>query len=221
MTKEQLQSLLESLTLEEKVGQLVQCNAGQFIKNQMEITGPEGEMLPAEDLNRVMGSVLTFEDASQAKALQEKHLAADPKKIPLLLMLDVIHGLRTTYPIPLAMGCSFDDSLMAECADMARKESAACGVHVTFNPMVDTARDGRWGRIMETNSEEPLINSRMGAAVVRATQGEDLGNTAPGKPDGITMGWSSRSGFCGKPISRPIKPAWMRAPAWSCPPSTP
>ena len=120
MTKEQLQSLLESLTLEEKVGQLVQCNAGQFIKNQMEITGPEGEMLPAEDLNRVMGSVLTFEDASQAKALQEKHLAADPKKIPLLLMLDVIHGLRTTYPIPLAMGCSFDDSLMAECADMAR-----------------------------------------------------------------------------------------------------
>ena len=176
MTKEQLQSLLESLTLEEKVGQLVQCNAGQFIKNQMEITGPEGEMLPAEDLNRVMGSVLTFEDASQAKALQEKHLAADPKKIPLLLMLDVIHGLRTTYPIPLAMGCSFDDSLMAECADMARKESAACGVHVTFNPMVDTARDGRWGRIMETNSEEPLINSRMGAAVVRATQGEDLGN---------------------------------------------
>ena len=176
MTKEQLQTLLESLTLEEKVGQLVQCNAGQFIKNQMEITGPEGEMLPAEDLNRVMGSVLTFEDASQAKALQEKHLAADPKKIPLLLMLDVIHGLRTTYPIPLAIGCSFDDSLMAECADMARKESAACGVHVTFNPMVDTARDGRWGRIMETNSEEPLINSRMGAAVIRATQGEDLGN---------------------------------------------
>ena len=125
MTKEQLLSLLSSLTLEEKVGQLVQCNAGQFIQNQMEITGPEGEMLPAEDLNRVIGSVLTFEDASQAKALQDKHLAADPKKIPLLLMLDVIHGLRTTYPIPLAMGCSFDDDLMTECADMARRESSA------------------------------------------------------------------------------------------------
>ena len=176
MTKEQLLSLLNSLTLEEKVGQLVQCNAGQFIQNQMEITGPEGEMLPAEDLNRVMGSVLTFEDASQAKALQDKHLAADPKKIPLLLMLDVIHGLRTTYPIPLAMGCSFDDDLMTECADMARRESSACGVHVTFNPMVDTARDGRWGRILETNSEEPLLNSRMGAAVVRATQGDSLGD---------------------------------------------
>ena len=174
MTTEKLQALLDSMTIREKVGQLVQCNAGQFIQNDMEITGPEGEMLPTEDLNRVMGSVLTFEDAAQAKALQERHLAADPKKIPLLLMLDVIHGLRTTYPIPLAMGCSFDDDLMAECADMARKESAACGVHVTFNPMVDTARDARWGRILETSSEEPLLNSRMGAAVVRATQGEDL-----------------------------------------------
>ena len=174
MTTEKLQALLDSMTIREKVGQLVQCNAGQFIQNDMEITGPEGEMLPTEDLNRVMGSVLTFEDAAQARALQERHLAADPKKIPLLLMLDVIHGLRTTYPIPLAMGCSFDDDLMAECADMARKESAACGVHVTFNPMVDTARDARWGRILETSSEEPLLNSRMGAAVVRATQGEDL-----------------------------------------------
>ena len=174
MTEQSLKELLDSMTLEEKAGQLVQCNAGQFIANQLEITGPDGEMLPTEELNRVMGSVLTFEDAGQAKALQDKHLAADPNRIPLLLMLDVIHGLRTTYPIPLAMGCSFDDDLLAECADMARKESAACGVHVTFNPMVDTARDARWGRILETYSEEPLINSRMGAALVRATQGNDL-----------------------------------------------
>ena len=141
MTEQALKKLLECMTLEEKAGQLVQCNAGQFIANQLEITGPDGEMLPSEELNRVMGSVLTFEDAKQAKALQDKHLAADPHKIPLLLMLDVIHGLRTTYPIPLAMGCSFDDDLVYECADMARRESSVCGVHVTFNPMVDTARD--------------------------------------------------------------------------------
>ena len=181
MTEQALKELLDSMSLEEKAGQLVQCNAGQFIANQLEITGPDGELLPAEDLNRVMGSVLTFEDAKQAKALQDRHLAADPHRIPLLLMLDVIHGLRTTYPIPLAMGCSFDDGLMAECAEMARKESAACGVHVTFNPMVDTARDARWGRILETYSEEPLINGRMGAVFVRETQGDDLsdpGNVA-------------------------------------------
>ncbi len=174
MTEQALRELLSSMTLEEKTGQLVQCNAGQFIANKMEITGPDGELLPAEELCRVIGSVLTFENAEQAKALQNLHLAADPKRIPLLLMLDVIHGLRTTYPIPLAMGCSFDDDLIAECADMARRESAVCGVHVTFNPMVDTARDPRWGRILETNSEEPLVNSRMGAALVRATQGNDL-----------------------------------------------
>ena len=174
MTNEDLNTLLQSMSLEEKVGQLVQCNAGQFISNSLGITGPDGKELPSEELNRVMGSVLTFENARQAKALQDKHLQADPKKIPLLLMLDVIHGLRTTYPIPLAMGCSFDDELVEECADMARKEAAACGVHVTFNPMVDTARDARWGRILETNSEEPLINSRMGAALVRVTQGKDL-----------------------------------------------
>ena len=181
MTEQALKALLDSMTLEEKAGQLVQCNAGQFIANELAITGPDGEVLPTEELCRVMGSVLTFENAEQAKALQDMHLASDPKKIPLLLMLDVIHGLRTTYPIPLAMGCSFDDDLLSECADMARRESSVCGVHVTFNPMVDTARDARWGRILETNSEEPLINSRMGAAMVRITQGDDLsdpGNVA-------------------------------------------
>ena len=174
MTEEKLRELLDSMTLEEKAGQLIQCNARDFIQNSLDITGPQGQQLPAEELNRVIGSVLTFEDAAQARALQDMHLAADPKKIPLLLMLDVIHGLRTTYPIPLAMGCSFDEELMAECADMTRRESAACGVHVTFNPMVDTARDGRWGRIMETCSEEPMINGRMGAVLVRKTQGDDL-----------------------------------------------
>ena len=174
MTEQALKDLLDSMTLEEKAGQLVQCNAGQFVANELKITGPDGEPLPTEELARVIGSVLTFENAEQAKTLQDLHLAADPHRIPLLLMLDVIHGLRTTYPIPLAMGCSFDDELMSECADMARKESSVCGVHVTFNPMVDTARDARWGRILETNSEEPLINSRMGAALVRATQGKDL-----------------------------------------------
>ncbi|MCR5565886.1 MAG: glycoside hydrolase family 3 C-terminal domain-containing protein [Clostridiales bacterium] len=180
MTKEALKALLDGMTLEEKAGQLTQCNAGQFIRVDAEITGPEGQPLPADALNRVMGSVLTFENAKQARQLQDMHLAADRNRIPLLLMVDVIHGMKTTYPIPLAMGCSFDDDLLAECAGMARREAAAAGVHVTFNPMVDTARDARWGRILETSSEEPLINGRMGAALVRATQGDDLSD-----PDNI------------------------------------
>ena len=174
MNEEALRALMAGMTLEEKAGQLVQCNAGDFIETGAAITGPEGQPLPTEALCRVMGSVLTFENAKQARLLQEMHLAADRNRIPLLLMVDVIHGMKTTYPIPLAMGCSFDESLLAECADMARKEAAAAGVTVTFNPMVDTARDARWGRILETSSEEPLINARMGAALVKATQGADL-----------------------------------------------
>ena len=75
MTEQALKALLDSMTIEEKVGQLVQCNAGQFIRNDLEITGPDGETLPSEDLCRVMGSLLTFENAKQAKALQEMHLA--------------------------------------------------------------------------------------------------------------------------------------------------
>ena len=66
--------------------------------------------------------------SEQARRLQDLHLAADRNRIPLLLMVDVIHGMKTTYPIPLAMGCSFDDELLAECAGMARREAAAAGV---------------------------------------------------------------------------------------------
>ena len=89
MTHDALQALLKEMTLEEKVGQLTQCNAGQFIAVNAEITGPEGEVLPAEDLNRVMGSVLTFENAEQARRLQDMHLAADRNRIPLLLMCEI------------------------------------------------------------------------------------------------------------------------------------
>ena len=109
MTHEALKALLDGMTLEEKTGQLTQCNAGQFISVDAEITGPDGQILPAEELNRVIGSVLTFENAQQARQLQDLHLAADRNRIPLLLMVDVIHGMKTTYPIPLAIGCSFDD----------------------------------------------------------------------------------------------------------------
>ena len=157
MNRESLKKLLDGMTLEDKAGQLIQCNAAQFISTNAEITGPGGEVLPAEVLNRVMGSVLTFENAEQAKRLQDMHLTADRNRIPLLLMVDVIHGMKTTYPIPLAMGCGFDDGLIAECADMARREAAAAGVQVTFNPMVDTARDGRWGRMDEVVGVEAVV----------------------------------------------------------------
>ncbi len=170
MKQEELWKLLGEMTLEEKAGQLIQLDGRLILGRGDRQTGPETENRP--DL--LPGSVLNFDSAEMARELQSRHLSEDRLKIPLLLMLDVIHGHRTTYPIPLAMGCSFDEGLMEECGKMAAREAAACGVHVTFAPMMDTARDPRWGRIMETCSEDPLVNGRMGAALVRGMQGEDL-----------------------------------------------
>jgi len=90
--------------------------------------------------------------------------------------MDVIHGFRTIYPIPLALGCSFNPDMVAECSKMAAKEAIAGGVQVTFTPMVDYVRDARWGRVMESCGEDAYLNSIMGATQVKAFQGDDLKN---------------------------------------------
>ena len=172
--KTDLEALLAQMTLEEKAGQLAQFDTAGFMKSEAVLTGPEAEKSPAAQMLRTAGSVLNFRGGKEARKIQELHLAMDRNKIPLLLMMDVIHGYRTIYPIPLAMGASFDPELMAECAEMAAKEATAGGVHVTFAPMVDYVRDARWGRVMETCGEDVTLNSVMGAAQVRAFQGNDL-----------------------------------------------
>ena len=171
-----IQKILSQMTLDEKIGQLGQYNASLFDDTQTNITGPLTQLgLTEEDLKHV-GSVLNCFDVDKIRAIQERHLAEDPNKIPIIFMLDVIHGFRTIFPIPLALGCSFDPELVAECSKMASKETSACGVHATFTPMVDYVRDPRWGRVMETCGEEPLLNGIMGAAQVKAFQGDDLKN---------------------------------------------
>lgn len=121
-----------------------------------------------------VGSCIGIKDAETAKLVQSKYLERNHHGIPLVFMLDVIHGFKTIYPIPLALGCSFDEELMAECSEMAAKEASASGVHLTFTPMVDYVRDARWGRVMESCGEDPVLNSIMGAAQVRAFQGDDI-----------------------------------------------
>lgn len=169
-----LENLVAQMTLSEKIGQLTQYNASVCVQTDAEITGPNAAFgLTKEDVARI-GSVLNFSDVEQMRAIQEEHLRTDRNKIPLAFMLDVIHGYRTIYPIPLALGCSFDTELVAECTRMAAVEGSADGVHVTFTPMVDFVRDARWGRVMETCGEDPMLNSRMGAAQVRAFQQDDV-----------------------------------------------
>lgn len=161
------------MTIEEKVGQLIQLSA-DFFGTDTELTGPAQSWgLSAEQLSTI-GSCIGGKNASVIKKIQQKHLEADRNKIPLLFMNDIIHGYRTIYPINLGLSCSFDPSLVGECTEMAAKEAAAGGVHLTFAPMVDLVRDARWGRVMESCGEDPVLACELAKAQVEAFQGKDI-----------------------------------------------
>ncbi|MCQ2770585.1 MAG: glycoside hydrolase family 3 C-terminal domain-containing protein [Clostridia bacterium] len=167
-----IKKLLNEMSLEEKVGQLTQLNCSFFKENTAEITGPASALgIDAED-GKYAGSVLNFDCATTMRTVQEIAVRRHPHHIPLLFMQDVIHGYKTIYPIPLAMGCSFDKELVRDCANMAAKEAASSGVQVTFGPMVDLVRDARWGRVMESTGEDPYLNSVLAAAQVEGYQGD-------------------------------------------------
>ena len=168
-----LSALLAQMTIEEKVGQLMLLSAN-FFGTEVELTGPAQEWgLTSEELSRV-GGCLGGKDAATVRKIQEKHLASDRNKIPLMFMNDVIHGFRTIYPINFGLSCSFDPETVSECTKMAAREAAAGGVHLSFAPMVDLTRDARWGRVMEGSGEDPLLASVLGAAAVKAYQGDDI-----------------------------------------------
>ena len=171
-----IKKILQNMTVREKIGQLSQYNAHLFIATDATVTGQIQSLgLSDKDLNYV-GHILNFKSPLEVRKIQEKHLENDRNKIPVLFMMDVIHGFRTIYPIPLAFGCSFNTDIVAECSKMAAKEAVLGGVHVTYTPMVDYVRDARWGRVMESCGEDPYLNGVMGAAQVRAFQGDDLSN---------------------------------------------
>ena len=169
-----VKKLISEMTLDEKIGQLIQLNANFFTESSADITGPWEKLGIDKEALKTIGSTLNFHGADEMVAIQEKHMSEDRNKIPMLFMMDVIHGYRTIYPIPLAMGASFDTEVVTECTKMASREASAGGIQVTFTPMVDYVRDARWGRVMETCGEDPYLNSVMGAAQVRAFQGDDL-----------------------------------------------
>ena len=166
--------ILETMTLEEKVGQMYQCNTLLLYDTAFDPTGPATKLNLTPEQIATIGSSLNFSCCADGMAAQDKQMAAHRLHIPMLLMMDVIHGYRTSFPVPLAMAASFDPDLMEECTRMAAREAYASGVHVTFTPMVDLARDPRWGRCVEGAGEDPLLASRMGAAQVRGFQGDGL-----------------------------------------------
>jgi beta-glucosidase len=163
--KAKVEALLGQMTLEEKVGQLTQIAGGLFPGAKPEETVKKGGA----------GSVLWLNDTKKFNELQRVAVEQSRLKIPVLYGLDVIHGYRTIFPVPLAMAASWDPSLHERAATVAAKEARAAGIHWTFAPMVDIARDARWGRIVEGAGEDPYLGAAMAAAQVRGFQGPYLG----------------------------------------------
>ena len=180
MEQEALAKLLAGMSAREKLGQLLQLTPEYFGQaGTAELTGPQGVSPLADQDCGYVGSVLNCTGAAQARSIQQEHLRRDRNRIPLLFMADVIHGYRTIFPIPLAMACSFSPEDVRQAARIAAAESAVSGIHVTFSPMADLVRDPRWGRVMESSGEDPLLNSRMTAAMVQGYWQADSEN--PGR----------------------------------------
>jgi beta-glucosidase len=179
MNSQKLTSLLKEMTLDEKIAQLLQLATPFFegSKDEGQITGPLASMNISDENVRNTGSVLGASGgAKEAISIQKAHLKKNRLGIPLLFMADVIHGYKTIFPVPLAIGCSWDLDKAQQSAEIAAKEAAVAGVHVTFSPMVDLVRDPRWGRVMESTGEDPFLNGEFAKAFVRGFQGQDLKN---------------------------------------------
>lgn len=165
-----LEKLLGEMSLEEKVGQMVQIPANMLTEGGL-ITGPTDSIEMTRETTSLVGSILGKAGAADLHKIQEEFMEKHPHHIPLLLMYDVINGMETIFPIPLAQGCTFSEELVEAGAKVAAKESAATGLHLTFSPMLDLVRDARWGRVMESTGEDPWLNAQLGKAMVRGYQG--------------------------------------------------
>jgi beta-glucosidase len=161
----QVNALLARMTLEEKLGQLQQLDGeanGNF--------RPEHLQMARQGL---LGSTLNVRGAQKTNQLQRVAVTESRLKIPLIFGFDVIHGYRTIFPIPLGEAASWDPAAAERSASIAAAEARAAGVHWTFAPMLDIARDPRWGRIVEGAGEDPYLGSQMARARVRGFQGND------------------------------------------------
>ena len=174
-------SLLAKMTIEEKVGQISQRFdiASLFPTGTPAIPGMP-PMTPLDDVVKKgeIGAVLFVHDPEVANRYQRLAVEETRLKIPLLLGYDVIHGMRTMFPVPLANAASFDPDGVAQIQAIAAREARALGIHWTFAPMIDIARDPRWGRIVDGAGEDPYLGAAMARAQVKGFQGDYIG--APG-----------------------------------------
>jgi beta-glucosidase len=163
-----VESLLKQMTMEEKIGQLVQLPGQPFIPDAPK---PEDAIRKGQG-----GSVLWLAETAKINQLQRVAMEETRLHIPILFGLDVIHGYQTVFPVPLAMAASWDPALVEQIQAVAAREASAAGIKWTFTPMVDIARDARWGRIVEGAGEDPFLGAAMARAQVRGFQGPFLGS---------------------------------------------
>ena len=160
------------MTLEEKVGQMIQYNGS------WDLTGPASETGNKQKEERLkkglVGSMLNVLSVEATEKAQRLNMENSRIKIPLIFGYDVIHGYKTIFPVPLGETASWDLEAMEESARIAALESVAEGVNWTFSPMIDISRDARWGRIMEGSGEDPYLTSKVAVAKVKGYQGDDL-----------------------------------------------
>ncbi len=165
-------SVLNLMTLEEKVGQMIQYNGS------WDLTGPASETGNKQKEERLkkglVGSMLNVLSVEATEKAQRLNMENSRMKIPLMFGYDVIHGYKTIFPVPLAETASWDMEAAEESARIAALESVAEGVNWTFSPMIDISRDARWGRIMEGSGEDPYLTSKVAVAKVKGYQGKDL-----------------------------------------------
>ena len=162
------EELLKQMTIDEKVGQMNQSSG--VVMPLLASEKPDDLIVQGK-----VGSILWLIDVKEINRLQ--HLAVDKSRlhIPILFAFDVIHGYRTVFPIPLAMAASWDPGVEEAAQHLAGEDARAAGIRWTFTPMVDIARDSRWGRIVEGAGEDPYLGAAMARAQVRGFQGESLG----------------------------------------------
>lgn len=164
-----IDDLMSKMTLQEKIGQMNLPGSGDIKTGEAANSDIAGNIREGK-----VGGLLNLKSVQKIKEIQKIAVEESRLKIPLIFGMDVIHGYQTTFPIPLALASSWDMNLIEKTARIAAQEASADGISWTFSPMVDIARDPRWGRIAEGAGEDPFLGSRVAEAYVNGYQGKDL-----------------------------------------------
>src|SRR5690606_3587059 len=155
-----IDGLMQQMTIEEKIGQLNLVTAGEVTTGSVVSTGVEAKIKEGK-----IGGIFSMTTPKRIRAAQELAVNQSRLKIPLMFGLDVIHGYKTIFPIPLGLAATWDMGLIEEAARISAVEASADGLNWTFSPMVDISRDPRWGRISEGSGEDTYLTSRVAEAM--------------------------------------------------------